>query len=150
MCKDLDQSRPADWYKLKSLVFGVCSYPYQAKFVWQKLAKENKKRYPKQLRRSWSPLTWMTALTHPQPQRSVYSSKKNYQHCRGFLSGFMPESGFQAQNKFSRKNQRSTREITSHNFNFIREVQQEAFQKEYKALVSSTQTLSWTQFTCMT
>ena len=48
------------------------------------------------------------------------------------------------------KNQRSTEEITSHNFNFIRETQKEAFQKEYKALVSSTWTLSWMLFTCMT
>ena len=47
MCRDLDQSRPADWYKFKSLVFGVSSYPYQAKFVAQKHAKENKERYPK-------------------------------------------------------------------------------------------------------
>ena len=59
----------------------------------------------------------MTLLTHTQPHRSVYSSKKNYQHCRGPLSGFMRESGFQAQSKFYRKkNQRSTKEITSHNF----------------------------------
>ena len=86
----------------------------------------------------------MTALTHhTQPHRSVYSSKKNYQHCRGPLSGSKRESVFQAQNKFSRKkNQRSTRDITSHNFNLIREAQQEASQKEYKALVSPTWTLS--------
>lgn len=43
MCRDLDQSRPGDWYKFKSLV----SYSYQAKFVSQKHAKENKERYPK-------------------------------------------------------------------------------------------------------
>ena len=49
-----------------------------------------------------------------------------------------------------KKNQRSTKEITSHNFKFIREAQQEASQKEYKALVSSTWTLSWMLFTCMT
>ena len=43
MGRDLDQSRPADWYKFKSLVL----YPYQAKFVSQKHAKENKERHPK-------------------------------------------------------------------------------------------------------
>ena len=47
MRRDLDQSRPADWYKFKSLVFGVSSYPYRAKFVSQEHAKENKERYPK-------------------------------------------------------------------------------------------------------
>ena len=47
MCRDLDQSGPAGWYKFKSLVFRVCSYPYQAKLVSQKHAKENKERYPK-------------------------------------------------------------------------------------------------------
>ena len=36
MCRDLDQSRPADWYKFKSHV----SYPYPAKFVSHKHAKE--------------------------------------------------------------------------------------------------------------
>ena len=47
MYRDLDQSRPADWYKFKNFVFGVCSYPYQAKFVSRKHAKENKEHYPK-------------------------------------------------------------------------------------------------------
>ena len=36
MCRDLDQSRPADWYKFMNHV----SYPYQAKFVSHKHAKE--------------------------------------------------------------------------------------------------------------
>ena len=114
------------------------------------MQRKTKSATQKQLRRSWSTLTWITALTHPQPQKSAYSSKKNYRHCKSPLSGFMRESDFQAQHKFSRKNQRSTEEITSHNFNFIRETQKEAFQKEYKALVSSTWTLSWMLFTCMT
>lgn len=47
MCRDLDQSGPAGWYKFKSLVFRVYSYPNQAKLVSQKHAKENKERYPK-------------------------------------------------------------------------------------------------------
>ena len=115
------------------------------------MQRKTKSATQKQLRRSWSPLIWMTPLIHTQLHRSVYSSKKNYQHCRGPLSSLMRESGFQAQSKFSRKkNQRSTKEITSHNFKFIREAQQEASQKEYKALVSSTWTISWMLFTCMT
>ena len=67
------------------------------------MQRKTKSATQKQLRRSWSPLIWMTLLTHTQPHRSVYSSKKNYQHCRGPLSGFMRESGFQAQSKFYRK-----------------------------------------------
>ena len=55
----------------------------------------------------------MTALTHhTQLHRSVYSSKKNYQHCRGPLSGSKRESVFQAQNKFSRKKIRGVLEIS--------------------------------------
>ena len=79
----------------------------------------------------------MTALTHPQPQKSVYSSKKNYQHWRGTLS-FMRESGFQAQNKFREK--KSEEYWRNHDFNFIREARQEDFRGEHKALVSSPQT----------
>ena len=43
----VDQSRPPDVYQFNSLVFGVNSCPYQAQFVSQKHAKENKERYPR-------------------------------------------------------------------------------------------------------
>ena len=45
--RDLDQSRPPEEYQFNSLVFGVNSCPYQAQFVSQKHARENKEQYPK-------------------------------------------------------------------------------------------------------
>ena len=45
----------------------------------------------------------MTPLIHTQLHRSVYSSKKNYQHCRGPLSGLMRESGFKLRVSFREK-----------------------------------------------
>ena len=45
--RDLDQSRPPEEYQFNSLVFGVNSCPYQAQFVSQKHARENKEQCPK-------------------------------------------------------------------------------------------------------
>ena len=42
--RDLDQSRPPEEYQFNSLVFGVNSCPYQAQFVPQKHARENKEQ----------------------------------------------------------------------------------------------------------
>ena len=45
--REVDQSRPPDVYQFNSLVFGVNSCPYQAQFVSQKHARENKEHYPR-------------------------------------------------------------------------------------------------------
>ena len=45
--RDVGQSRPPDVYQFNSLLFGVNSCPYQAEFVSEKHAGENKEQYPR-------------------------------------------------------------------------------------------------------
>ena len=45
--RDVGQSTPPDVYQFNSLLFGVNSCPYQAEFVSQKHARENKEQYPR-------------------------------------------------------------------------------------------------------